>query len=398
MSENQKNPTAAASSADEQARQKRNVRKLVLLIGLLLLTVAGLNLFAARAYWRHGNFVEYFNSKAFEGLIIALLIPLLLSLIEKIFKIGDKIEADQEKRRQEQAEVQRRLEDARRQRQTETIKKTNEMWSELYGLSTEVAYFQAGQGKATVRDHRKKIERLASAAEEMLNLWYLHFPKVALEVQEHALPGLNLLLLSALTVADIVEDSQEAEAEIKAMQNHLLVIQDGIRFGLHYPLIQIFHFAMEDNTFELKKCLNGLQGYGALFKGLLKDQRPNLPDDPATRTANQKRDLYLADYRQKCAQPKAALMELTKKITAADSSEEKDQIMNSPQSNQALEAYFKAVQATEPSQTDYARALALCPPGLLSLSRKRIFSNQQIKDFTTELFFQSDLIRMQSVI
>ncbi len=398
MSEEIKSTNAAVAAEADQTKQKRYMRRLILLIVSLVVVVIGLNVVAAKVFWEHGNFTDYFNSKAFEGLIISLLIPLLLSLIEKIFKIGDKIEADQDQRKRDQMEAQRRVDNERRQRQTDTIKKTNEMWSELYGLSTEVAYFKAGQGKVSIRDLRKKIECLTNKAEEMLNLWYLNFPRVALEVQEQALPGLNLFLLSALTVADVVEDELEQEAEIKSMQNYLLVIQDGIRFGLHYPLIQIFHFAMDNNTFELKKSLNGLRGWGGLFKNLLSDQRPNLPTDKTTVIANQKRDAYLADYQKKCAEPKAALMELAKKLTATDLADKKNQSLLSAESDDAIEAYFKAERLTETSKTEYANALANCPPSLLGLSRKRIFSNEQIKRFTTELYFQTDLIRMQSVV
>ena len=354
------------------------------------------NVIAITVYVSQEELFNYFDSKSYEALLAVLLIPLLLSLIAQAFKVGEKLDADRRQLAQDIKEAKRQVAEARRQRQTDTLEKTNALWRELYGLSTEVAYFKAGQGKTSIRDIRKRLECLANSAEEVLNLWFLNFPEVALEIQEQALPGLNLLLLSALTVADVVED--ETEANAKPMQNCLLVIQDGIRYGLHYPLMQIFYFAMEKNAFEMQGKLAELRSWGGLFKSLLRDQCPNFTADDAAKAAQQQREAYLADYQKKCAGPKARRNELTKAIAAAAAPEKREEILKSAEFLAALAAYNEAEAATIDRASDYFQALAACPPNLLGLTRKRIFSNTQLKNFTTQMFFQADVSRMKASV
>lgn len=361
----------------------------------LFALVVACNIIAIIVYVSQQDLFNYFDSKSYEALLAILLIPLLLSLIAQAFKVGEKLDADRRQLAQDIKEAKRQVEEAKRKRQTDTIEKTNALWRELYSLSTEVAYFKAGQSKATIRDIRKRLECLANSAEEMLNLWFLNFPEIALEIQEHALPGLNLLLLSALTIADVVED--ESEADAKQMQNCLLVIQDGIRYGLHYPLMQIFYFEMEKKELELTSKIAGLSSWGGVFQDLIKDQCPNFPPDDAAKASKKAREEYLADYQEKCAKPKAKLDELAEAAEAA-APDKREAILNSAEFLAAVAAYNQAEEATIDKASDYFRALAACPPNLLGLTRKRIFSTDQLKNFTAQMFFQADVSRMKASV
>ncbi len=362
------------------------------LIGL----VVGCNVVAVCVYASQRTLADYFDSKSYEALLATLLIPLLLSLIAQAFKIDEKVEAEKLQREQKQEAAELLAKELIRKRQTDTLEKTNAMWSELYRLSTEVAYFKAGQDAGSIRETRKKLECLINSAEEMLNLWYLNFPQVVLEVQEQALNGLNLLLLSALTVADMVEDKKRTDA--KEMQNCLLVIQDGVRFGLHYSLMQIFHYAMEDKKFDLQNQMSQLAYRGKIFKELLRDQPPNLPLNTLADSPRKLREEFLADYQAKCTASKAAWDQMSKKITHADRDDEKEQIVNSAEFGRMWAAFGQAEKSANPSLEKYRQAVKDCPPNLLGVSRKQVFSDDQIKQFTAAMFLETDLIRLKASV
>ena len=352
-------------------------------IGILFIIILVLNLVAFVFYGSQKQWVDYFDSKGFEALLAALLIPLLMSSVARALKVEEK------------------LKEERRKREVDTIEKTNAMWSRLYTLSTDVAYFKSGSDKASVREIRRKLECFTNSAEEVINLWFLNFGDVALEVQPLVLPGLNLLLLSAATIADVVEDERDEDA--KELQNCLLVIQDGVRFGLHYLLMQIFYFEMEEQRSDVKnqtarlRAWQGLRDAGQLFQDLMKDQRPNLSAE-AVRDANQKRDAFQADFKDKFAQPKAAFAQLEVKAAQTADPNLKNQIYSSPEYNQAAAAWNKAVEATEAARNAYKQAIMVCPTTLLGLSRKRIFTSDQIRRFTREMYFQSDMIRIRESV
>jgi hypothetical protein len=219
MSEKNNSNDSAESNSTAPAS---NLPRIKWYVRLLFLLVVLANLVALAVYWYHNRLVEYFDSKAFEGLLVALLVPLLLSLIEQTFKIGEKIEAEKKQREQEKKDLLRQATEARRKRQIETIERTNRMWSELMTLSAEVVFFKTGQPKSSIREIRKKLLCFANSGEETLNLWYLNFSEnnVAQRVENSSLAGLNVLLLSAATVADAIEDAVDAQsaAEAKKLQ------------------------------------------------------------------------------------------------------------------------------------------------------------------------------------
>ena len=380
------------SSLKKLADHARRSGGLWLVIAVLMLAVIGLNLYVWLRYCGQADELKYFETHSFDALLAALLIPLLLSTIADAFKINEKMEAERDLVAQE-----------KRKQQIEAIEKTNAMWSELYRLSTEVAYFKAGKGRVPIREIRKKLECFTNSAEEVVNRWHLNFPGVALEMETLSLSGLNLLLLSALTVADVVEDEPEDQA--KQMQNCLLVIQDGVRSGLHYSLMQVFNFAMEANQPKLENEIARLRVWSGIFGSLMNKHRPNLPPaadtDAATKTATdaamKKRDAYLADYKKKFA-AKAALRQLEKPAGGATDPIPKGQFLDSAEFKNASEALKRAEQAAENANNEYYQAVIDCPPKILGLSRKRILSDDQIWLFARELFFYNDQINMNNIV
>ena len=371
---------------------------IVWVIWILFLLVVGFNVLALVCYSEEKGLVAYFDSKSYEALLATLLIPLLLSLIARAFKIDEKIQAEQERRDKNEKETRRQRSQEKRKKQIETIEKTNAMWSELYGLSTEVAYFKAGQSKLAVREIRKKLECFTNAAEEVVNLWYLHFDNIPPEVQNLFLPGVNLLLLTAMTVADVVESEEpEDKAEAKHLQNCLLVIQDGVRGGLHYSMMQIFIFAMEDRQADLTKQIANLRGWGEFFKNLLKDLPPNLPPGVEADAIIKKRNAFRPVLEQ-YSKAKTSWDSFEEKSAAAPEAARRKQIQDSAEYTAARTAYNDAVNAYNPVWQEYKETILKSPAAGLGLSRKRFFPNDQIKKFTAEMFFQNDYLKMADEI
>src|ERR1017187_7642062 len=363
-----------------------------LLIWILLGLVLGLNVLALVVYAMQKQLVDYFDSKSYEALLATLLIPLLLSFISRAFKIDEKLEAEQKQLEQEKKELLSRLAQEKRKKQIETIEKTNAMWSELYSLSTEVAYFKTGQGKVPVREMRKRLECFTNSAEEVVNLWYLNFSNIPGEVQNLFLPGVNLLLLTAMTVADVVEAE---EADAKHLQNCLLVIQDGVRGRLHYSMMQIFNFAMEGRDADLQKQIDILRFWGEFFKEQLKDLPPNLPPGDEAEVIIKKRTAFkpAMDESIKARMAFTQFEDMAAKV--ADASRKK-QIQDSPEYNAARTAYDRAAQADAPIYTGYRETILKSPSAGLGLSRKRFFSNDQIKKFMAEMYFQNDVSKIET--
>jgi hypothetical protein len=317
-----------------------------LLIWTLALVVIGLNLWVGRLYWAENKFLDYFESSTFKALLASLLIPLLMSSISRAFKIGEKIEVEKEKIAHE-----------KRSRQYQAIKDTNIMWNQLYTLSTEVAYFKDAHSKTSVRELRKKLEGFANSAEEVINLWHRIFSEVGTKDLEMFLPGLNLLLLSASTVADAIEKD---DAEAPDLQNCLLIIQDGVRFILHQRIMLVFNSAMEGQQEVLQKNIVELRACGDFFRNQL-NLEPNLPPGPPAMAFAAKRKKFT----DRCLQYAKSQKE------TPDSGGEKP-------------------MGPTQEEKEYYDVIYSIPFDQLGFSRKRLFSNDQIKKLAAEMFYQND--------
>jgi hypothetical protein len=324
-----------------------NSRWTTVLIWLLALFILGLNVFVAWLYWTQNTFLAYFDSTTFKALLASVLIPLLMSSISRAFKIGEKVEADK-----------KQLEHAKKEEQYKAIKQTNSMWTDLCNMSTEVAYFKNNPGKTLPRDLRKKLEQFANSAEEVISAWYRNFPRLKPEDTDKFLSGMNTLFLSASSVIEAIERN---DAEAEALQNCLLIIQDGVRASFHYPLIMIFSSEMEGRTEEVAKQIAALHGAGEYYRALLKDQEPNFPHSEATQIFSQKRAKIKSWYQQYLPN----------------------------QMKLAMDKRDPVIPASTETQ-EYYDAIYKIPFEQLGLARKQPFSTDQMKRLAVEIFFQND--------
>lgn len=395
---------ATSKKLNDRARRAGGLWLLITV--LLFLLIVGLNIYVWFRYCSQADELKYFETRSYDALLAALLIPMLLTAIANVFKVNEKFEADRQKREQE-----------KRRGQIAVIAKTNAMWSELFNLSIEVAYFKAGHGATPVRELRKKLERIINTGDEMFSLWIQHFPNIPKEDLAMFLPGLNILMQAAASVADAIEN--EADAEVKPQQDCLLLIQDGIQSIQHLKMMDVFHLAMEpDKEKTLLEEINQLRPWFVYFQSLVKNYEPNLPQGAEAVDAFQtKRKTFQTSYDayvkkavadspassnlgywdviviwlfQKCRaffgipNPNPAKPKLPAWVDDAFKLNQKYQELY------GLEVPNRAVFE------DYYHSFVAIPSSDLGLSRKKLYSSAQLTALAMELFRQQDVGKVRS--
>jgi hypothetical protein len=210
---------------------------LLLLILLVVLNVGGLLVYRA-SHPREDLSLQlwnYLESGTFKLVAGSLVLPLLVFLVEGRFNVAETIRKSREERAQ-------KAQDDRQQWRLETVQQTAQTWNDLYGLATEVVYWEP---EKDLRDLLARITNFYSRAGETVNSWPIQFPSVnkALDV------GAVLILLNTLgycthSVAvylGAVEDAEE-RAELQAT---LGVIQDGIKIGCHNAIMRMLKCGLE---------------------------------------------------------------------------------------------------------------------------------------------------------
>ena len=100
----------------------------------------------------------YFESDAFKIITASVILPILLFLLESLFKIGAKRKEEHEKR------------------QWECVEKTSKMWDQLFSLANEVRYFEMGASKeARIEDIIKKLNNFTGLTGYIVNMWWYMF-------------------------------------------------------------------------------------------------------------------------------------------------------------------------------------------------------------------------------
>jgi hypothetical protein len=134
-------------------------------VKILLLLLLALNLIAFLIYCMShpsenlsAQLWVYLESDAFKVITASIILPILLCLLESLFKISAK-------RKEELKE-----------KQWECIEKTSQTWNQLFSLASEVRYFEKEANKgARIEDILLKLAKFVSQAEDIVNMWYFRF-------------------------------------------------------------------------------------------------------------------------------------------------------------------------------------------------------------------------------
>ena len=167
----------------------------------------------------------YLESDAFKVITASIILPILLCLLESLFKISAK-------RKEELKE-----------KQWECIEQTSKIWNELHSLSTEVRYFKAAANEeASIEDILKRLEKFTNSAEDVINMWRFRFPNLYEGEKNEAIDAfvlfMNILLNSANTVAYFIQENGNTK-EVSEMQDSLESIQGGINTIAHHNILSI---------------------------------------------------------------------------------------------------------------------------------------------------------------
>ncbi len=173
----------------------------------------------------------YFSSRAFQILTISLILPIVLLLIDQIFKINEK-----------------RIEE-KKERQLDCINITHELWKDLAEITATFVYSK-DVGKLDVADLKIKIEKFIIKAEEALSSWYFEFQNLE-DILGKNSHYFNIILIpmsvleSSISSALISEEVKtNNKTEIPIIQEHIRIIYNGIKAATHHRGINLMKYSM----------------------------------------------------------------------------------------------------------------------------------------------------------
>ena len=211
---------------------------------------------------------NYFGSDAFKVITVSFLLPIILFLLESLFKIRKAVEERIEREKQ-------RRRDARWQ----CVEETTKMWNELDSVISEVRYFETntrahdkeGERKTSVGDILKRLENLSSSLNKIVNMWYYRFPNLSDKDTSSSFEDsvhyfITTLFDSTFTIAYHIQKSNDRQ-EKEVLRETLGIIQAGVRSIVYHPLICILKdsiYVLDDGPGKdqsqesLKSCLKYL--------------------------------------------------------------------------------------------------------------------------------------------
>lgn len=236
-------------SPGKQSIMNKKPKKFInpnIIIGLILI----LNLCLGTIYFfahPEGSFWEnvwsYLGSSVFMLVTGSLLIPLLLSFIEKQYKFIENIQRQQEERKKQ-------LEEERRNQRQQAIADTIAMWQDLYNQISEVIYFDLSQDQQKINDLLMRMSNFTSEAEHIVNKWTHQFPNIEPEDIDVFLEFINILYQSGLTTAYYIKNEGDKK-EVEILQEMLYLIQSQIKTIANHSIINTLKYAAK--ALEMKE-------------------------------------------------------------------------------------------------------------------------------------------------
>jgi len=191
---------------------------------------------------------NYLGSEPTKIVTVSIILPIIMLLLERIFKIRDVIGERIEARKQK-----------RREARWQCIEETSKMWNELYGLVSDVVYYKPPTRRAKkeppakeephLEDTLKKLENLASSWNNIVNMWHHRFPNlsdtnIGLSFEDSVHYFIAMLFDSTFTIACYILKSSDRK-KINDLQGTLGIIQDVVRSIVYHPMICILKDSMD---------------------------------------------------------------------------------------------------------------------------------------------------------
>ena len=184
--------------------------------------------------------IGFLESGAFTVITVSLGLPTLLFLSENLFSISKVVD--------ERIQIEK---ERRRDKRWECVALTSQMWTDLYNLASEVRYYKKkANEKANIEERIKKLQNYINRVEEVINKVSFRFPDLPVECRVDIITFVNVLLLSAISVAYRINETDDIK-EISRLQDCLEIIQEGIRSMIHHPMINILKSSAELQEIDL---------------------------------------------------------------------------------------------------------------------------------------------------
>ena len=211
-------------------------------VNIILSLIIVLNLvFGVVYYFAHPdntvweNIWGYLGSSVFTLITGSLLIPLLLSFIEKQYKFIENLHREREEKRKE-------METQRRRYRQEAIDGTIAMWQQLYSQTSEVIYFDRNSDKAEMNDLFIRMINFTSTAEHVVNKWNHQFPNLKPADLDVFLEFINMIYEASFTTIYYIKNS-DSDEEVKTLQDMLFLIQDQVKTIANHRIIDTLKYA-----------------------------------------------------------------------------------------------------------------------------------------------------------
>jgi hypothetical protein len=172
---------------------------------------------------------NYFESSIFQGLCVSLLVPIFLFLLERRFKIIEKIQ------------------DERKEKQIQAIEDSVQKWNDFYGLTNEIIFFRRNQEK-DITDILRRLDNTKSKTIDVMHSWKSRFRNIESEDITMLMYLDNTLYFTSKSVGHLIQQQHDKlqkqdKVQISKLQDALMIIQQVLgNQGHHLGLIMLDYF------------------------------------------------------------------------------------------------------------------------------------------------------------
>jgi len=241
----------------------KKIRNLIIILTVLLVIIDLILLVIYQrmnkemAFW---NLIwNFLNSTPFEWITISFLLPIILAIIEGFFEFRklfhERIQLNKQKRIDKQYEC---------------LEKTEVIWNNLFGLVTEVIYFnlEEKEKEKRIQDWFKKSAGFTVDAEELVNMWHFRFTNLTGDDTLPFIIFINVLKNSASTIIKEFNNINNTNRIIE-LQETLAIIKNKIKNIIYHPMNIILKNSIELKIGDIEnksKLKNDIDFYVAMLK------------------------------------------------------------------------------------------------------------------------------------
>ncbi len=181
-----------------------------------------------------GQLWGYIESDTFKLITVTLFLPILMFLLDAIFKIRGAVQERKQK------DIVRQ-----RERRWQCVEETSKTWNELYDLCTQVMFFKKNAKKDThIVDILMKLRNYSSKITDLLNMWSYRFTNLSPDNINQFKKIFRFLRKYASYVAQFIMDNDDSD-KIADLQSALGLVQRRIEDVIHDSILSILKWSID---------------------------------------------------------------------------------------------------------------------------------------------------------